>query len=638
MRIDVKKFLFIGPIDLKKTFFEKAQDIGIIDFIDASKKRGKEFPENIQRVIQAIKVLRGLPVTEQEELEDYSKADSIVASILNLKHEKEKKEEEIRTLRLEIARVAPFGKFSLRDLEFIEKNGRRYIQFFSSKKVSQEELPEDVIYIGSDKGLNYFISISKEKRTFDNMIEMKVDRPVDELLERKKEVEKELVSLDENLKSYSKYNTFLHHALTYKLNSFHLKAAESISQEELNGLLFAVTGWVPVNKVEELQSIADKLNIHYEEVAIEPNDVVPTYLENRGVKKIGEDLVHIYDTPSPIDRDPSAWVLLFFAMFFAFIVGDGGYGLILLCASLYVQYRYKPTRDLPKRIMKLSFILAGACIVWGLMTTSFFGIPISLDSPLRKVSLITRLTEKKIAFEWETKDEAYQEWVKTHPQAANLKDPKEIIEATKSEDLRGVVSHPLFDKTANGILAELALLIGIIHIILSMTRYIDRNWAWFGWILAIIGGYLYFPEYLKTPSMLNYLAGFDRQSLATNGLILLGGGTAIAVFLSLIQNKLMGILEIMTLVQIFADILSYLRLYALGLAGGIVSATVNELAGSVFFIAGIFIILLGHVINIALAIMGGVIHGLRLNFLEWYHYSFYGGGKPFRPLENIKVE
>ena len=99
----------------------------------------------------------------------------------------------------------------------------------------------------------------------------------------------------------------------------------------------------------------------------------------------------------------------------------------------------------------------------------------------------------------------------------------------------------------------------------------------------------------------------------------------------------MGILEITSLTAIFADILSYLRLYALGLSGSVVTATINDIAGSInltFFAVALWII--GHIINMALSVVGGVIHGLRLNFIEWYHYSFEGGGKAFTPLKKIQ--
>ena len=119
---------------------------------------------------------------------------------------------------------------------------------------------------------------------------------------------------------------------------------------------------------------------------------------------------------------------------------------------------------------------------------------------------------------------------------------------------------------------------------------------------------------------------------AALGVYLLFGGLIAAVVISPIQNKLAGFAELAVVIQIFADVLSYLRLYALALAGAMMSATFNNLGAAAGPILGIGIIVVGHTINIALGIMGGIIHGLRLNFLEWYHYSFEGGGKMLNPL------
>jgi V/A-type H+-transporting ATPase subunit I len=109
-------------------------------------------------------------------------------------------------------------------------------------------------------------------------------------------------------------------------------------------------------------------------------------------------------------------------------------------------------------------------------------------------------------------------------------------------------------------------------------------------------------------------------------------GLSIALILSVVQHRLLGLLEIATVIQILGDILSYLRLYALGLAGGIMAATINEMADALPLVVSVILIAFAHIFNMGLAIMGGVIHGLRLNFLEWYHYCFEGGGKQFQPL------
>ena len=92
------------------------------------------------------------------------------------------------------------------------------------------------------------------------------------------------------------------------------------------------------------------------------------------------------------------------------------------------------------------------------------------------------------------------------------------------------------------------------------------------------------------------------------------------------------------MIPVFADVLSYLRLYALGLSGAILANTVNELADLLPFELAVLFLLIGHATTMLLGVQGGVIHGLRLNFLEWYHYSFEGGGKEFRPLELKEID
>ena len=106
----------------------------------------------------------------------------------------------------------------------------------------------------------------------------------------------------------------------------------------------------------------------------------------------------------------------------------------------------------------------------------------------------------------------------------------------------------------------------------------------------------------------------------------------------IIEKRFGGIGEITQILQVFADILSYLRLYALALASTIMAETFNDIGSTVGLVLGILVILVGHGVNIMLGTMGGVIHGLRLNFIEWYHYSFEGGGKLFAPLKKLKAK
>ena len=135
--------------------------------------------------------------------------------------------------------------------------------------------------------------------------------------------------------------------------------------------------------------------------------------------------------------------------------------------------------------------------------------------------------------------------------------------------------------------------------------------------------------------MLHFLNIIDKQTAFAVGPTIIFTGIGLSVVLALIQEKLRGLGEIVNVIQVFADVLSYLRLYALGLAGMIMASTFNMLASKANIVFALPILLAGHSVNILLGMMGGVIHGLRLNFLEWYHWSFTGEGKKFNPLKKL---
>lgn len=634
MRIDVKKFLMLGSQDDRARFFNKAQEAGIIHFIDINPGHVKELSSKANDVLQAIKILRGLPLVEQEENEDFEAAGEITDRILSLKTETEFLEEKIRMLNLDISRIAGFGRFNLEDIAYIEKEGKCKFQFFCAKENSMDPtaLEGSVFFIHSEHGLDYFLAINPHARMYERMVEMKIERSLDELRKDLHETEQKLHLFDKELKGCAKYNSFLHKAFIQILNKENLVVAHDYAQNTLEGALFAVEGWVPINKVADLYKIVEDIPIYIEEIAIETKDSIPTYLENTGLNRMGEDLIHIYDVPSSKDKDPSLWVLFAFAFFFAMIVGDGGYGLIFLGMALYIRYRIRPKGEVKKRVVSIFALLGVACVIWGVLTNSFFGIPIGLESPLRKVSVLNWMVEKKVAYHIKTHDKEYDRLVATYPNLKGVEDPKEFIKgAVKVE--KGHETHEILESYANSIMFELALYVGALHLMLSFTRYLDRNKSGLGWILFLIGGCMAVPYFLNAPSLIHYIFGIPLEKGGQVGSYLLVIGLCLAVVLAVYQHKLLGLIEIAAVIQIFADVLSYLRLYALGLAGAIVAATVNDITAGLPFILALLIMIPAHLVNMLLSVMGGVIHGLRLNFLEWYRYSFEGGGKAFKPLK-----
>lgn len=578
MRIDVKKFLFVGHDEDKAAFFEEAQKIGVIQFKEGTK--GGLSPD-VQVYTDAIKVLRGEPLLDQKE--EGSSYD-IAREIVSLKHKIDKFEEEIRIAKLEYERIVIYGNFSLEDIAYFKKKGV-FLQFFTAKKRANP----DLIYIDSSHGLDYFIAINRAPTTYPGMIEIQIEENLDDLRARLKNLESQRDQIEKKLKGMAAYNHLLHANLIDALNKAHLNEAKNEALYPIKEPLFYATGWVPEDKVAWLT----KLPVFSEEIAIEKTDVVPTYLENENIARIGEDVIGIYDTPSNQDKDPSLWVLFGFIVFFSMIIGDGGYGSVYFGLTLYLRYKYPLLKGLKKRILNLATYLSIGCMIWGILTSSFFGISVSPESPVRNFSFTHYLAKEKAAY----------------------------------------LNKALTPELTDQILLELALLIGVVHLILGLLRYLKKNPGNIGWIAFLVGSYLYFPVFLGAPSILNYLFGIPFEAGGVVGLYLIGLGITSAIGISIYRNGLIGLAEVMTVIQVFADVLSYLRLYALGLSGSILSSTINSMASHMPFVIAVILIVFGHIINMLLGIMGGVIHGLRLNFLEWYHYSFEGGGRKFKPLE-----
>ncbi len=631
MRVDVQKFLLFGAVSQKKEFFKKAQKLGVIEFIDHSGQKYDIVPEPVKKMNKALRILRGVVPQKQSEVDDLQEASKAADEILKRHARMESLAEEGRLVRQEMARVAVFGDFSKQDIKFIEEKGKRAVQFFYAK--NQENVPDtpEIIYVGKDHNLYYFITVNKEKASYEHMVEMIVDSSYGELLKRKKEIEDETHQIESLLKELSTFKSLIKQAIAHEFNSYYLKMNHNFVDYHWEESFFSTEVWIAKTRTEEVERLLESFSIYMTEIQIDDEEKIPTHLENTGPNRVGEDLVYIYDTPSIADKDPSGWVLWAFALFFAFIVGDGGYGFIFLFLFFLMRWKVKEPSSSVRRFNKLLGILAVSCIVWGFCVSSFFGIDMSLENGLKRYAPITYMVEKKLSYHMTQNDETYKETTEQFPDLKKVRLPYEFLtQAVVDKD--GMKEFVIYNQFVNNVMIELALFIGTLHLISSMIRGLRRSWARLGWIFFLIGAYLYFPETLKATSMIHYAFGIPKLLAGLIGPYILLGGIGLAVLLGIIQNKLKGAAEIMTVIEVFADVLSYLRLYALALAGSIMANTFNSFGLNMPIAIGIVVIIIGHSLNIVLSIMGGVIHGLRLNFLEWYHYSFEGEGKKHKPL------
>ena len=633
MRVDVKKFLCVGPLSRKNTFFQEAQKNGVVQFINPHSHNTSEWPASLQELKIAHKLVRSKEEIPQEKIGGSWTPHLLAEHIIATNNEIELIQDELRQLKHEIIRIEPFGDFSKTLISEIENKGKLHFQYYFSKKTSPQSLAHEphLFHLSSRLGINYYLSITPEKRDYEGLVEMLIPMSLGTLNKKFVQLKERMHSIQNELKEFSKYAEGLKNALFDGLDAYQLHVNKDFVTTGLDERLFYVEAWVAEHQLSTFHHVLDKNTIHADEIRPENNETPPTFLDNQGIGRIGQDVIQVYDIPSHQDKDPSKWVFWAFAFFFAFIVGDGGYGLIFLLLSIFLYIKFPKAKGLGRRFINLCTTISFFCIGWGILTSSFFGLDIGLHNPIRNVSIVQYLSDSKAEYLMNVRNENFNDWAKLFPKVTSAKTAEDFYQATERNG-----NLVALGKFGNNALLELSLVIGILHLILSFLRRAKEHWAGFGWILFLIGGYLYFPTILKADSLLYYVFGIDPVVGAAWGLKVLLFGICFAVVIALVQHKAGGATELMNLIQVFSDVLSYLRLFALALAGGMMSSTFNSMGAEAGWFFGFFIIIIGQVVNIALSILGGIIHGLRLNFLEWYHYCFDGGGKLFEPLALLK--
>lgn len=639
MRIDVTKYLVIGPMLMRDAFFKRVQELGIVEFIRKTPLPLETSPE-VQNFVDALHVLRQMVPVKQEPTDDFRSAHVLAHHVVERGAELERLREHRRILTKEIERIDVFGDFSLDQLHTLEQESKRVIQFFFCKMNTETDSVKrpEVIFIRQAHGLDYFMAINREHTTYNGLTEIVIHRSLGELNQELAEINLQIDVYETELASLAHKKKLLQQGLYNTLNKYHLENSKASIEPLLEGDVFAVEGWIPKNKIKDLEHLADELGIYVSKIAVEPKDRVPTHLENTGMGRIGEDLIGIYDTPSTSDRDPSLWVFFAFALFFSMIIADAGYGIILLGISLWLYFKYgRKKGGFVRRLTLLSTYLSIGCIIWGVLLVSFFGIEFAPENKIRSISIINWMVERKAEYFLHDKPPAYNDLIKEYPALKQATTADQLLKGV-TRNQEGMNKYTIYSNFQSNVLLELAIFVGAVHIFLAFIRYANKNWSGIGWAIFIVGAYLYFPSILGAVSIIHYVFLVPYAEGTIIGKYLVFGGLSLAVVLALIQHRLKGLAEAMHVVQVFADVMSYLRIYALSLAGMIMASTFNNIASKLPFVLGLLIIFVGHTLNFTLALMGGVIHGLRLNFIEWYHYSFEGGGKHFNPLALLKFD
>ncbi len=589
MIVPMRKYTFIGIESEKERFLQRLQDLGVAHVIlPPEPVEPRELVQELQRIVETRKFLakKGTKGKPDKPL-DYK---AVCAEREELAGREADLQAEIAALRKLRQAIEPWGDFSIEDVERLRAKGLQ-VQFFRASRRIFESLPLEETFhqVVSERGGEIcFVTFSPEpldlgipEEALPDKSLSEVDREIEYKLAKLAEIEKRYEALAEHLEVLERAEAEITDLLEYRRTLMN-------TQPELDNRIFILQCWTPITEQEMVEQLGSAFTLyHYSEEPGE-EDRMPVLLKNPPAFDSGEDLVKIYSYPSHKDFDPSPFVLYCFAVFFGMIVGDLGYGTIMLAFTAWLHRRIRNPSPLAVRLIRLMYILSVSVIFFGLISASLFGIRFSPDNP----------------------------WVR----------------------------HALIDYSTmagqNAVMV-LSVIMGMVHISLSMfiKLYKDRDYASLGWVIAIWSAYFVIADYMKGEGATHPAARYG----------LIAGLVVVFLFSSKSRNPLLRVAEgfqgLLGIIQIFSDVLSYLRLFALGVATVYIAQTFNILGGSVqesvpvigVVFAGV-ILLIGHVLNIGLAIMGGVIHGLRLNFLEWYRWCFEGDGLPYKPFQRMSEQ
>lgn len=584
------KYGFILLSGDAEVFLKKLQSVGMVDITRSTKPIDEPSEKLSYRANILRKALSALKtVTPSEKAGE--KINDVAAEVLSAVSQKEALQAKLPQLQKDLEERKPWGHFSKESFATLAERGLK-LHFYKAKtSAMQPEWKEQYALseISSFDGYTYFVIVSDSD---DYEFPLKeLPAPDCDFVAVEEEINKvnaDVEKLDHRLAELKCHEAMVQKELDKTLSRLDLHLADAAGTKAAENYLTVFEGFAPKENEKALKEMLDNESVLYLADKAKVDDNPPIKLKNNKFVSMFEVLTDMYGRPKYDEFDPTLWISIFFMLFFAFCMGDMGYGLLLIVVGLALK-------KMLGKLSPLVVTLGVATTVIGFLFHTFF----SMD-------LLT--------------------W-------------KIIPDAVKKIMLPSQIAG--FDGTM-----VLAIIIGIVHICLAMivktyqstkTKGFANSLGTWGWTLLIVGGVI--------------VGGLALMKVIDSNVtkwvvIVLGVLSALGIFFlnNLHRNPLLNVGSGLwdtynTATGLLGDVLSYLRLYALGLAGAKLGEAFNAIGvqalgdGGFGWIPFILIVIVGHTLNLAMCVLGAFVHPLRLNFLEFFKNSGYeGSGRSYNPL------
>lgn len=526
--------------------------------------------------------------------------------------------EEVSTLhalddtKKDIQALEPWGEINWNDIKRLEEKGMKMSFFTCPNKMFKGEWIDKYhcIPVNTEGKREWFVAFNAEENEITAQPLQLPEKPLSVYKEQEKTLSDQLDAIHEEL--FRIYGEELPSLLAAQLQTendidlskVHL-SHESIADDAVRLLI----GWVLDEKKEGIISYLDKNKIFYEIDNPAYEDEVPVKIKNDKFSELFEPILRMYSLPNYHDIDPLPLLSPFFMLFFGLCMGDAGYGILIAAVSLAIVF----TKPALKSFGYLGTLLGVMTIICGGITGSFFGINLA-----------------EVDWEWIKPIQPY------------------FVNDSMKEHFFGY--SPMM---------VIAVIIGLVQVLIGMTMAGSKavkNYGFiygvgkFSWVVALLSAVALYglPMFgVVIPMAMQYVL-YALIAVSAVGIYFLNNPAAykknkIVAPLSNLGGGLWATYGMST--GLLGDLLSYIRLFALGLTGGVLGSVFNTLAMDmspdipvVHEIVMLIILLLGHGINFGLCMISSFVHPMRLTFVEYFkNAEFDGGGKEYKPFK-LKVK
>lgn len=584
------------------TFLEQVRNLGVVHVV--TKSQGEAENQDLQATIRlsaryaaAIKLLEGMNVKAADKTSgNADKGEQVLDKLETLQQHDAETNHRIQAIEKEITAMEPWGDFKTESLKRLRDAGYEVGFYICSDKVYDEEWETQyhavvINHIGSKV---YFVTVTPVTETVSLDVESAkiADRSLSEIIQEKEKLDAERAETENVMKELAENSIPDLKAAQVRTSQLVDFDKVKLSADSLAGnKLMLLEGWAPAENAQQLNDFLKSSEVYYEISDPVPGDNVPIQLNNKGFFKLFEPIMKLYMLPKYNELDLTPFFAPFFMLFFGLCLGDTGYGLFILLGISGYRLIAKSISPSMKPILTLVQLLGLSTAICGLLTGTCFGF---------------NLYDINVPF---------------------IQKMKEVIMLDNQQ------------------MFNLSLILGAIQIIFGMTLKAVNQAIQFGFKYAIstIGWLLVLVSTAVAFAAPGVMAMGGTLHLA----ILAVGGLMVYLFNSpgknIFLNIGLGLWDTYNMATgLLGDILSYVRLFALGLSGGILAGVFNSLAVGMSpdnVIAGpivmVLIFVIGHSINIFMNVLGAMVHPMRLTFVEFFKNSGYeGGGKEYKPFKN----